>query len=82
MGIVSRPAQYSYQTGSPAYGEQRNTALKTDFAGQIDELTSKLPGHVQEHIKRQRALQTSMGEQTLAVNRGGNIVHGYKIGPS
>lgn len=79
-GIVSKPAQFSYQTGTPIEGEDRNKALKTDFAGQIDSLNSKIPGMVPDHIKRQKAIAMAQGQQVLAMGRGGGILKGYKQG--
>lgn len=74
-----KPAQFSYQTGSPVTGGQQNTALRQDFNKQIRDLTDTLPGHVQDHIKRQRDIQRIMSQTVLAANRSGNPIRGYKF---
>lgn len=78
--IVSRPAQYSYQTGNPTQGEERNKSLKADYTDQLSKEEGKLPGNAQEHFKKQRAIQQTMGQQTLAVSRGGGILKRVKVG--
>lgn len=81
-GIVGRPAQYSYQTGNPTQGETRNTNLKQDFSGQLSKEEGKLPANAQEHFKKQRQIQNTIGQQVLAVSRGGGVLKRIKGGPS
>lgn len=78
--IVSRPAQYSYQTGNPTQGEQRNKDLKSDFTADLNREESQLPANAQEHFKKQRDVQQKMGQQSLAMTRGGGILRKIKVG--
>lgn len=79
-GIVSRPAQYSYQTGDPLQGETRNKSLKSDFTSDLKREEGSLPANAQEHFKKQRGIQQTMGQQTLALSRSGGILRRFKVG--